>query len=177
MVTKPIVGDSHEEFHCSISNYLLSYTFADCLSMSRGFHSFGPCLRSLRSRLPPRITGVSPAHGRFYAVPADQPQSHESPSSISVDAQQRWNELRELKCSLYPRVSASNNITSCREFSARYANLDQNETVNDKDVTLCGMCGNQRSGAGSSDTAHASRKDTLVPCSRPEACLSRHRPG
>lgn len=106
--------------------------------MSRGFHCLRPCLRSTQPRrLPPSII-LSPFHNRFHASPTSNIQSNESPVFASADAQQRWIELRGLKGPLYPRAPASDH-TSCQDFLTSYENLGPNETVDGKDITICGM--------------------------------------
>ena len=143
---------------------------ADFYSMSRGVPCLRSCLRSLRSSPPLQSTGLSPAQLRYYA---SSTYYKENLSFKSADAQQRWNELRAYKGSLYPRAPSSDHVTQCRDFLNRYENLKTDEILNDN-VTLCGMPETEEREAG---ITHASRQDKLVSYSRPEACFSRHRPG
>ena len=111
--------------------------------MSRGFHYLRPCSRSLRSRRRTQWIGLLSTQIRCYASTTYHIQSHESPCTVSADAQQRWNELRGSKGSLYPRAPASDHITSCQDFLTRYEKLDRNETVDGTDVVVCGMSENE----------------------------------
>lgn len=146
----------------------------DFHSMSRTFPCLGSFLRSPQSCRPYQPTRLSPAQLRYYTGSTYHNHTNESFSFKSADAQQRWNELRGYKGSLYPRAPSFDNVTRCQDFLDRYEKLKPDEIADDDDVTLCGIPENDNGKAG---IAHASRQDTLVSYSRREACFSRHHPG
>ena len=119
------------------------------------------------SRLRPAIITIFQYQTCSYSN--TKPESHKSKTYQlnSNDAQQRWNELRSFKGSLYPRIEASEDKISCQDFLASYKGLDLGETIESTSVTISGIFAMLESG----ELAHAYRKDTIFSHSRLQACL------
>ena len=130
-------------------------------------------LRFLRPYLQPRALPVSAAaraaHLRFYTAVQPQAEVHEY-STIQQkagDVEQGLERLGTTPSQLYPRVKTHNGVVNCNAFAKRYGSLKPGESQVGEVVEIHGMLGM----APTREVAHASRKDTQAPSTRPKASI------